>query len=143
MDKDVIYAKLDTLRRCVERIRSKTPNSANALLENYDLQDIISVNLERCVQLCVDIAAHVLAERDMPVPESMAGSFDELRELGFIPQDLAARLSKAVGFRNIAVHAYQKIDWDIVFSIITQRLEDFPVFARYIIERALADRAEE
>ena len=41
MDREVISAKLETLRRCVQRIKDKTPASAAVLLEDYDLQDII------------------------------------------------------------------------------------------------------
>ena len=132
MDETVVFSKLDSLRRCIERIQSKVPASADDLLEDYDLQDIISVNLERAVQVCVDIAAHILADHNMPAPESMAASFDQLCKQGVIPGELAERLKKAVGFRNIAVHSYHELDWAIVFSIINKRLEDFPHFARCI-----------
>jgi len=37
-----------------------------------------------------------------------------------------------VGFRNIAVHAYRTIDWNIVFDIIQNRLTDFREFARAV-----------
>ena len=46
MDKDVVGAKLETLRRCVQRIKDKTPDSAKFLADDYDLQDIICLNLE-------------------------------------------------------------------------------------------------
>ncbi|MCK5852244.1 DUF86 domain-containing protein [bacterium] len=39
---------------------------------------------------------------------------------------------KAVGFRNIAVHTYQDIDWEIVYSIVTKNLDDFVEFAKQI-----------
>jgi len=141
MDETVVLSKLDSLRRCVARIRAKTPASAAVLLEDYDLQDIITVNLERAVQICVDIAAHILAGRDLPAPDSMAASFGQLCMQDLIPEELAARLTKAVGFRNVAVHAYQAIDWDIVFSIITERLQDFSDFARHVTDRALPSDA--
>jgi uncharacterized protein YutE (UPF0331/DUF86 family) len=48
---------------------------------------------------------------------------------------LANRLRKAVGFRNIAVHSYQSINWDIVHAIATDHLEDFEEFARAVIAR--------
>jgi len=41
MDSDVVSAKLETLRRCVQRIKDKTPQSAKMLQEDVDLQDII------------------------------------------------------------------------------------------------------
>jgi uncharacterized protein len=54
MDRDLVEAKLESLRRCVERIAAKTPSSADQLAQNPDLQDIIALNLQRAVQLSVD-----------------------------------------------------------------------------------------
>jgi len=42
------------------------------------------------------------------------------------------RLKGAVGFRNVAVHAYRSIDWQIVHSITHERLDDFQQFARSV-----------
>jgi uncharacterized protein YutE (UPF0331/DUF86 family) len=42
-------------------------------------------------------------------------------------------MKKAVGFRSIAVHAYDSIDWNIVFAIATRRLRDFEGFARAVV----------
>lgn len=135
MDKNVIYSKLESLRRCVERIRDKTPESAEQLLEDFDLQDIICINLERAIQTCVDIGSIVIAESDLPAPSTMSEVFDQLAKLDYVPKQLAVLMKKAVGFRNIAVHAYQEIDWAIVYSIATKRLADFSLFAKHIAER--------
>ena len=132
MDREVIQAKLESLRRCVQRIRDKTPASAQIFLDDFDLQDIISVNLERAVQLCVDIAAHLIADSEEATPTTMAVGFDTLHKLDIIPAELALRLKKAVGFRNISVHAYQEIDWEIVYAIITSRLDDFSALAKRV-----------
>jgi hypothetical protein len=49
MNKEIIQLKLERLRRYVERIREKTPDTAEALLGDDDLQDIICVNpVKRC-----------------------------------------------------------------------------------------------
>jgi uncharacterized protein YutE (UPF0331/DUF86 family) len=136
MDKEVISAKLESLRRCIERIKAKTPSTAAALLQDNDLQDIISVNLERAVQLCVDIASHIIAESEMPVPGTMGESFEQLRRLDLISNDLATHMKKAVGFRNIAVHTYQEINWEMVYSIITKQLSDFVQFAIAVSKHA-------
>ncbi len=42
------------------------------------------------------------------------------------------RLKKAVGFRNIAVHNYDAIDWEIVHSIAKNNLSDFVEFAKLV-----------
>jgi len=139
MDKEVISVKLESLRRCVKRIEEKTPASAEILLSDNDLQDIICINLERAVQICVDLAAHLIASSDMPAAGSMAESFDQLHRLNHISPVMAVRMKKAVGFRNVAVHAYQEINWKIVYAIITTRLSDFVEYAKSVSKIAGLD----
>jgi len=132
--KDVVYAKIETLRHCLKRISDKTPCSGFELLEDYDLQDIISVNLERAVQCSVDIAAHIISCSDKPAPDSMGQTFRTLHELGVIDQKVSDKLVASVGFRNIAVHSYKDIDWDIVFAIITKEIDVFKELSRLVLE---------
>ena len=128
MDRDVVTAKLESLRRCVERVRSRTPASVEELSSSCDAQDILCLNLERAVQACVDIAAHIVSDSECAVPDTMAGTFDALERQGLLSRALARRLRRAVGFRNISVQAYQTLDWEIVYSIATKRLDDFVEF---------------
>jgi uncharacterized protein YutE (UPF0331/DUF86 family) len=135
MDRELVEAKLESLRRCIERITTKAPASAESLARDPDLQDIIALNLQRAVQLCVDLAAHVIADTQARVPSTMAENFDILKELKIISPTLADRMTKAVGSRNIAVHSYQDIDWAIVFQICRNNLNDFQQFAQAVTAR--------
>ena len=130
MDRDLIETKLESLRRCVERVAAKTPSTAEELALDADVQDVIALNLQRAVLLCVDIASHIIAETEAHPPDTMAPHFEVLAQLKIINSELAERLIKAVGFRNIVVHSYQNIDWRIVFQICTRHLADFKQFAQ-------------
>lgn len=132
MDRDLINSKLESLRRCLDRIHSKLPLTVERIRSDYDLQDIICINLERAVQTSVDIAAHVMSEKDAPPPSTMAEGFLRLAELHVISAPIAERMQKAVAFRNILVHNYTDINWDIVFNIVTHHLTDFVQFAQAI-----------
>ena len=134
MDNEVIYNKIESLRRCIQRIENKKPFEIDDLLEDYDLQDIICLNLERAVQACVDIAAHLISASNAKAPDTMSDSFTTLKKLNYINEELEKKMIKAVGFRNIAVHTYQNIDWEIVYSIVTKNLNDFVEFAKKITE---------
>jgi uncharacterized protein YutE (UPF0331/DUF86 family) len=129
VDKRLIQEKLESLRRCVTRVAEKCPDTADRLASDADLQDIVAINLTRAVQLCVDIASHILSERDSPAPETMGDAFDRLAALELLEPALAQRLRKAVGFRNIAVHNYTAIDWQVVHRVCKDRLADFRDFA--------------
>lgn len=129
---DAILAKLDSLMRCVRRVESKRPTLASELADDLDAQDIISLNLERAVQLCVDAALLWLASEGRSAPPDMAGAFRALAAEGAIPQDLAERLVKAVGFRNVAVHQYRALDWRVVHAVAWNGLDDFRSFSGYL-----------
>ena len=124
MDRDVIAHKIESLRLCVARVHQKCSATAEILANDVDAQDILTLNLTRAVPLCVDIGAHLIAASDHPAPDTMGQTFDVLAELGAIPPDVAARMKKAVGFRNVAVHNYEAIDWQIVHAIATRHLDD-------------------
>lgn len=124
--------KLEALRHCLQRVRDTRPASASALAANEDLQDVLVLNLSRAVQLCVDIAAHMLARSTQAVPATMGETFSSLAASGMLELELATRLRRAVGFRNIAVHNYERIDWDIVFALTGESLGDFEQFAAQV-----------
>lgn len=134
MDREVIEQKIESLRRCVERIRQKCPATAGALAGDADAQDILTLNLTRAVQLCVDIGAHLIAARDNPAPNTMGQTFDALADLKVVSPEIAQRMKKAVGFRNIAIHNYETIDWQIVHAIATRNLNDFSEFAAAVVK---------
>ncbi len=46
MDRKVVAEKLESLRRCVERIEKKRPSSLEIMLNDIDTQDIIVLNLK-------------------------------------------------------------------------------------------------
>ena len=83
MNRAIIAQKLESLGRCLERLRHKAPSSLSELENDVDLQDIVSVNLERAVQICVDIASILLADyTDCPPPHSMSDGFRQLAGKG-------------------------------------------------------------
>lgn len=132
MDKKLFEQKLDNLLRCLGRIEEKRPASQAELGNDLDRQDIIALNLERAVQACVDMAAMIISDSNHPFPKTMADSFKVLHQLRIIDDELSLRMQKAVGFRNIMVHDYVRIDWNIVWAIISKNLSDFRSFSKQV-----------
>jgi uncharacterized protein YutE (UPF0331/DUF86 family) len=136
MDEGVVNAKLESLRRCVARLESHCTATADELAKDIDAQDIIALNLSRSVQVCVELALHRLSATGQTTPATMGAAFDELAQIGTINTDLAQRMKSAVGFRNLAVHQYEAMDWRIVHAICTKHLDDFRTFARLIVSES-------
>ena len=85
MDWSVIEQKLESLRRSLRRIEEKCPKDADALAKDIDAQDnILSLNLTRAVQICVDIGAHVISATELPAPDTMGQVFETLSKAELI-----------------------------------------------------------
>lgn len=129
---EAIIKKIESLIRCIKRIEIKRPDKISILISDYDLQDIISVNLERAVQISVDISAIIISERDIKPSNTMAGTFKALSDNSILPEELSIKLQKSVGFRNISVHEYNEIDWELVFDLIHNHMVNFKSFIKVI-----------
>lgn len=84
------------------------------------------------MQLCVDIGSHIISETEEPAPATMGDVFTTLTKLGAITPATGEVMRKAVGFRNVAVHNYDTINWEIVFAICQKSLPDFRRFVEEV-----------
>ena len=134
VDRDLVLAKVETLERSLARIDTARVRPG---LDALDRQDITVLNLQRAVQAMLDLAAHVVAREGLGVPEDLAACFALLERAGILDAELADRMRRMTGFRNVAVHEYRKLDPDIVDSIVHDRLGDLRAFAKTILERFL------
>ena len=92
MDTLILEEKLESLRRSISRVEKKRAESAGQLRADVDRQDILTLNLTRAVQLCVDMAMHIIAQSDETLPQTMGQTFDALAQLGIIDEHLIMSL---------------------------------------------------
>lgn len=130
MADDVVLNKVAIIERCVARVREVHAGDDASLREDLTRQDSILLNLQRACEASIDLAMHLVRVRRLGVPQETRQAFDLLAEAKLVEPPLAERMKRMVGFRNVAVHDYRKLDLDIVQAIVTERLGDFLEFAR-------------
>ena len=130
---DVVLNKIQTIEKCLSRIREEYVGHEEHFEENYTKQDSIILNLERASQASIDIATHIIKTRNLGLPNSSRELFDILLNAGFIRKSTCKQMQGMVGFRNIAVHDYQNLNIEIVVNIVKHHLKDFEAFTQKII----------
>lgn len=133
-DRDVVTAKLAVVERCLARIADVHGDQGKQHLRPLDIEDITAINLQRAIQAAIDLALHVIASEGYGTPESAADSFTLLERQGILGRDLASRLRRMVGFRNISIHDYQSINPAIMEAILDRHLGDLRTFGESIVE---------
>lgn len=133
---DILLSKIESIERCLVRIKEKL-SEPDFDLENYDYQDIIVVNLQRACQQSIDLAMFLTAELSLGIPKGSVEAFEKLLEKGIITRETYKNMKGMVGFRNVAVHQYKKIDYTIVEYVIRNRLNDFYKYNKELIDSLL------
>ena len=134
MADDVVLNKAAAIERAVRRVREEYAGDDSNLLENQTRQDAILLNLQRACESSIDAAMHLVRVRRLGIPQETREAFDLLERAQLIDAHLSDRLKKMVGFRNIAIHDYQKLNLQIVRSIVVDRLDDFLTFTRILLQ---------
>jgi uncharacterized protein YutE (UPF0331/DUF86 family) len=133
MPDDVVINKVASLERCIERIRAVYSDTESNLYQDLTTQESILLNLQRVCEVSIDLAMHVARKRKLGVPQDSREAFDLLQTHGLLSEPLAHAMKRMVGFRNIAIHEYDKLNLDIVKSIIATKLDDILMFGKQLL----------
>jgi uncharacterized protein YutE (UPF0331/DUF86 family) len=87
-------------------------------------------------ETAIDLAMYVVNQQRLGIPQESRDAFTLLQTAGILPADLAIRMQRMVGFRNIAVHEYTRLNLEVVHAIITKQLDDFRAFSSTIVKKA-------
>lgn len=128
----IVAAKLADLADRVTRVRAHRKPDAASLAADRDALDLVAFNLMLCVQICADLASHLIADEGWPPAKNLAQSFARLHEHGALDAATASALGRAVGLRNVVAHGYAGVDAALVHAASTTGLDDLDAFARQI-----------
>lgn len=140
MPDDILINKDEIIKRCISRIKEVYDGDFQNL-KDYTKQDSVILNIQRLCEATIDIAMHVIAKYDLGVPQSSRDAFEILNKEEFIDEKLAEKLKAMVGFRNLAVHEYQKINLKIIKSIIEKELDEIERFIEVIKDEVKKHRS--
>lgn len=104
-------------------------------MKDIDRQESILFNLQMAIQNCIDIAAHIISDEGLGVPGSTNEMFYLLEENGYLDRDITEKMVKAVGFRNLIVHEYAKIELDHVFEIAVKDIKGLNEYLKSIFRK--------
>lgn len=131
-DKDIVFAKVAAIQKCLRRIERVTGLDPDRL-DELDIQDIFVLNLQRAIQSAIDLATHIVASESLGLSDTIGGNFVLLEHAKIITKSLCRKMQSMVGFRNIAIHDYQALDLDILKAILSKNLRDLEQFYTTIL----------
>jgi len=129
---DIIINKIAVIQNCLKRIQEEYHGHEDELEKNYTKQDSIILNLQRACESAIDLGTHTIRIKNLGMPQQSRDVFAILQKNQLIPMNVCQKMQSMVGFRNIAVHDYQKVNLAIVRSILENHVNDFQDFVKAI-----------
>ncbi len=134
MADDVLINKAATIERCVARAREEYFSDPATFADNFTRQDAAILNIQRACEAALDMGHHLIRRDRLGVPQSARDVFALLAQAGRIGQPLSEGLQRMVGFRNIAVHDYQRLLMPITIAIIEKHLDEFLDYSQALLQ---------
>lgn len=130
---DVLLNKAATIERCIHRALEEYNKNPVTFATDFTRQDAAILNIQRACEASLDMGQHLIRKHKLGVPQSSRDVFSLLATADFIPVELAEQLKKMIGFRNIAVHEYQRLQQAVTEHVILHRLQDFQLLCRILL----------
>jgi uncharacterized protein YutE (UPF0331/DUF86 family) len=136
VDRDVVLRKSEAIEHHTSRLRAKCPLRAEALDRDENLLNDVCFDLLQSIQACIDLAVHACSHEALGVPETPAFAFGLLARNSIITTQLADRLSRAAGLRNILVHRYTDLATSKLAEAVNTGLAELDDFSAILRARA-------
>lgn len=132
-DPELIAKKLAFIETCVRELR--TLARPERIAQDVREQRFVEHTLQLAIQAALDVGSHIVSDERLGEPDTSRDVFRLLGRAGILDADLAERLERMAGFRNVVVHLYQEVDLGIVRDVVENHLDDLLQFAATIRNR--------
>lgn len=123
----VIQRKLALLDKHLLNLRNEFKGvSLKDFRESWVLQRMAERVLQVMIEICIDVAERIIALKGAGPAATGSEAIEKLAALDVIQS--AQPYVEMVRFRNLIVHRYEEIDPEILYSIVSKKLDDFRRF---------------
>ena len=133
LDRERLLAKIDELEGYLKELEQVKPTSFEEY-KKVEKKRSCERLLQLSIECMIDICALIVTGLRLGLPSEEDDLFERLEQAGIISPVMKETLRKMKAFRNILVHEYGRIDDQLVFEVLQERLYDFETFKREITE---------
>ncbi len=127
-----IENKITSVRKYLKILSNFEKYSRKEIENDVNIRGAAERYLYLAAQSVIELAEAVISFKNLRKPTTLKEGFEILEEEKLISVELREKMINMVGFRNIVAHDYEKIDYDIVYDILQNKLTDIDDFVEQI-----------
>jgi uncharacterized protein YutE (UPF0331/DUF86 family) len=136
IDTELLAERSAAVIQHLDRVAEHLPADPDGLRPLTSATDAVVLHLWQAVQVVIDLAVSTCVRLGLGSPPTYGDAFRQLADAGVIPDDLAERLGRAAGFRNLVVHGYGRLDLRRVHAIASAGPADLRSFLAALRDHA-------
>lgn len=136
IDRELLAERAAAVVRHLDRVEEYLPVDPSDLRPLTSATDTVVLHLWQAVQVVIDLAVSTCVRAGLGSPPTYADAFRQLADAGVIADELAQRLARAAGFRNLVVHGYGQLDLRRVHAIAVAGPADLRAFLAALRDHA-------
>jgi len=135
-DKDFIMRKIKLIQEELSHLEKFSQYSSQEIASDYEKTATIERFLERIITRAIDINQHIISEagKGTEVVRGYGDTFLVLAGLGIYPKEFAEEIAPSAGLRNRLVHEYDTADREIIYTSVSEALEQYAKYCAYILD---------
>ncbi|MCZ7392274.1 MAG: DUF86 domain-containing protein [Candidatus Methanoperedens sp.] len=132
MDAERIKDKLSELLVYIAELDEDIPGAEDEYIEERRTRRACERTFQLACDTILDICNLIIAGKGLGLPKDNRDAIRKLADNKIIPKKLSERLEDMVGFRNLLVHRYGKVDDSRAYHYLKEEIDDLYEFAEAI-----------
>lgn len=134
IDKKAINKKLNKLTESLEYLEKYRKETKEDFLVDFTVNAAAMHYMVLGIEIITDIGNHILNENYQVSSDEYSEVIEKLGEYEIVPEKFAKENADMAKFRNLIIHAYDKIDMGQVYQNLQKTPDIFRKFAKYYVE---------
>ncbi len=129
MDTERIKDKLSELLVYIAELDEDIPDTEDEYIGERRTRRACERTFQLACEDILDICNLIIAGKGLGLPKDNRDAIRKLADNKIIPKKLSERLEDVVGFRNLLVHRYGKVDDSRAYHYLNEEIDDLYEFA--------------
>lgn len=118
-----LQQRLEYIKKNLAHLNNLTnQNTTEKILQDYTLLTSALYTIQTSIQALIDISLRFLAEKGEKPPSTYKEIARRLTELDILAANEAELFRKIIGFRNVLVHQYLGLNFELLRDILEKKL---------------------
>ena len=118
----VIENRISLIKKYLKILKRYQKFSREQIEKDVDIRGMVERYLYLGIQASIDLGGAIISLKNFRKPTTLSENFYILEEEKIISKKLAEEMANLVGLRNILSHQYGKINYDIVYDVLQNKL---------------------